>query len=367
MSLPKNILKKRLRNFQSKFSSRGIDAVMLRTLSSYAYFTGIKWLRPALFIPEGGEPIAFIVKGEENIFKKLTWIDNMITFTDGADLMAKVTKTIREHGVKSVGMEFGVERDAYVFFYEMFKKLNPKVEVIDVSDIIAEMRMLKDDYEIEAIKEAGKKTSRAIIEIIGSIKPGLSETEIAAKLYFILYELGCENPHVYVNAGPHPRIHCEPLRGIIAREDSFVTIIIGADHNGYYANISRSIYLGKPNGLVEKLIECTNRVYETAIKLTKPGTKFVEVIKALDKVYDEYGFKKNRLIGYAHGVGLQVEEPPITTIVPVHRYLEVKPRMVLAMVHSPIFYNGLGQIKREDTFIVNPSGELEQITGFQDC
>ena len=362
MNFPKNVLERRLMDFQSKFSSRGIDAVMLRTLSSYAYFTGIKWLRPALFIPSSGEPIAFIVKGEEGIFRKLTWIGNIITFTDGADLMAKVTRTIREHGVKRIGMEFGVERDAYVFFYEMFKKLNPRVEVVDVSDIITEMRMLKDDYEIETIKKAGEKASKAIIEIADFIKPGLSETEIAAKLYSILYELGCEHPHIYVNAGPHPRIHCEPLRNMVAREGSFVTIIIGADHDGYYANISRSFYLGRPNSLVEKLIECTNRVYEVAIKLTRPGTKFIDVIKALDEIYDEYGFKGNRLIGYVHGVGLQVEEAPITTIVPAHRYLVVKPRMVLALVHSPISYEGLGQVKREDTFIINPSGESEQIT-----
>ena len=365
VNFPKNILERRLRDFQSKFSSRGIDAVMLRTLSSYAYFTGIKWLRPALFIPGSGEPIAFIVKGEEGIFRELTWIESVVTFIDGADLMAKVTRTIREHGVKRIGMEFGVERDAYIFFYEMFKKLNPRVEVVDVGDIIAEMRMLKDDYEIEAIRRAGEKASKAIVEIADFIKPGLSETEIAAKLYSILYELGCERPHVYINAGPHPRIHCEPLRSVVVREGSFVTIIIGADHNGYYANASRSFYVGKPNGLVEKLIECTNRVYEAAIKLTKPGTKFIDVIKALDEIYDEYGFKDNCLIGYVHGVGLQVEEAPITTIVPAHRYLEVKPRMALAMVHSPISYEGLGQVKREDTFIINPSGELEQITGMK--
>ncbi|MHA1676647.1 MAG: aminopeptidase P family N-terminal domain-containing protein, partial [Candidatus Njordarchaeales archaeon] len=87
MRIPEDLLRKRIKKFQDKFREQGLDGVMLRTLSSYSYFTGIKWLRPGLFIPSEGEPIAFISRGEEQGFVERTWIKNVITYKDGGDLI----------------------------------------------------------------------------------------------------------------------------------------------------------------------------------------------------------------------------------------------------------------------------------------
>lgn len=363
MRYPKEILKKRLKTFQERIRSNGLDGVMLRTLSSYIYFTGIKWLRPALFIPSDGEPISFIAKNEEDGFIERTWIKNVITYADGGDLIVKVTRTMRHLKVKKIGMEFGIERDAYILFYEMFKRLNRNVEIVDIAPILTEMRLFKDDYELSAIREAGKKASKAMKKALTTIEVGLSGTEIAAEVYYVLYKLGSEEPHVYVNVGPHPRVHGEPFRDAIVKKDTFVTVVLGADHNGYYANIARTVFTGdRASGVAAKALECTEEVYKKAIELSKPEVKFMEVIKALDHIYSKYGFIEERLVGYAHGVGLQLEEVPITTIIQANRAMRIKPRMVLAMVHAPIMYKSLGQIKKEDTFIVKEDGMLEQVT-----
>jgi len=81
-------------------SDKGIDAVMLRTLSSFIYFTGVKWLRPALLIPSNGDPIAFIAMKEEDEFLSRTWVRNFMMYSDGGSLIANVTRTIRENGIK---------------------------------------------------------------------------------------------------------------------------------------------------------------------------------------------------------------------------------------------------------------------------
>jgi len=65
------------------------------------------------------------------------------------------------------------------------------------------------------------------------------------------------------------------------------------------------------------------------------------------------------ITGYAHGVGLLIEEDPITTIVVPHRAMEVKENMVLAMVHAPLMIPE-GAVKKEDTFIVGK--RLERVT-----
>jgi len=276
--------------------------------------------------------------------------------------MAKVSGIIRERGYKSVGLEFGIERDAYALFYETFKKLNPKVKVVDVSELIFSLRMIKDDYELNSIRKAGKIASKVMESVISMIKPGTSETELAAEAYRELYKMGCEEPHVYINIGSVPRVHSEPLRDVIVKEGVFVTIIIAADYNRYYANTARTIYIGKTSDIAEKAAKCMNEVYDLALKHTKGGIRLINVMKELDKVYAKYGLINYRLIGYTHGIGLQVEEPPITTILPKDRLVEVKPGMVLAFIHAPILLKGLGQVKIEDTFIVKEDGELEKAT-----
>ena len=365
MRFPPNVLKSRLKRFQGKIWEMGLDGVMLRALSSYIYFTGVKWLRPSLFIPREGEPIAFVAEGEKEGFMERTWISNIVTYTDGRDLMSKVIRLLRDHDVRKIGMEFGLERDAYILFYELFKKLNPKIEITDIGSILAEMRMIKDDYEVSAIRKAGEKAVKAMEKALSIVRQGVSETELAAEIYSMLYKLGSEEPHVYINAGPHPRVHAEPFRDLFIEKNTFVTIIVAADHDRYYADMTRTVYVGDSMSTeVKRVIKCSEEVYSEALELTRPGVKLMTVIDSLDKIYARHGLLKHRVIGYTHGVGLQVEEPPITTIVPQHRAIVVKPRMVLAFIHSPIMYEGLGQFKKEDTFIVGEDG-LENVTGLE--
>jgi len=360
LRFPKQILRKRLETFQKKLASENIDAAMVRVQSSYTYFTGTRWLRPALLIDVSEEPVLFVAKGEEDELLSRTWITNYVSFTDGGDLMAKVSKIIRKRKYRKIGLEYGVERDAYILFYEMFKKLNPQVKVVDISDIIADMRMIKDTYEIEATRRAGEVAKKVMEKVINTLKLGMSETDIAAEAYYYALKYGSEEPKIHVNIGPNPRVHAEPFRDIRVNENSIVTLVLGIDYDFYYANMSRTIAL-KENGEAKRVMECMLNVYDLARKLTRAGIKPIMVMKELDKVYSEFRCIEYRVLGYIHGVGLQVEEKPITTIVPKHRFVMLKEDMVVAFIHTPLVVKGVGQIKHEDTFIILHD-DLEKIT-----
>ena len=359
---PVEVLRRRLRAFQEGLRSRGVDAAMVRVKSTFTYLVGFKWLRPAMLVPADGDPVFFVPKGEEVGFSEYLWVGEVITFRDGGELMGKVSSTVRGRGFRVVGLEYGIERDAYILFYEMFKRLNPGVDVVDISGLVTELRMVKDEYELSAIRRAGELASKVMEVVASTIKPGVSETEVAAEAYYQALKLGSEEPKVHVNAGPHPRVHAEPLSSVKVREGTAVTVVLGIDYLNYYANISRTFIVGSSE-LGRKALKCAEEVYEVAKELTKPGVKPSEVMMELDKVYRKYGFLDNRVLGYLHSVGLQVEEPPITTIVPSHRFIKLREGMAVAMIHSPILIEGLGQVKIEDTFILGRDG-LEQVTRF---
>ncbi|WP_267878584.1 M24 family metallopeptidase [Desulfurococcus amylolyticus] len=210
------------------------------------------------------------------------------------------------------------------------------------------MRVIKEPFEINAIAEASDIASRVIEETAKLVKEGVSETDLAAEAYYVAFKQGSEEPHIYINIGPYPRVHAEPTRHARVKNGVLVTIVVGVDYEGYYSNASTTLYVGgsKPEH-VSNAFKCAYEVYEEAVNQTKPSVRFVDVMKRLDEIYSRYGLLNSRVKGYLHGVGLQIEEYPITTIVPGHRVAEARAGMVVAMVHSPLMLKGYGSLKIE--------------------
>ncbi|AIF70167.1 proline dipeptidase [Palaeococcus pacificus DY20341] len=353
------IFKKRVERFQELLRKSEIDGAVIRTLSTFIYFTGTKWLRPSLLIPAEGEPVAIVAKGEKELFMQKSWIENVEEFQKTEDLMAMVTMWIGKNGYSTVGMEFSIERDAYILFYEIFKKLNPGVQIEDIRPLSMQLRMIKDDWELENIKKAGKVAIRGMEVAMEEIKPGKSELEIAAEIYRELMLNGSEDPKVYVSATP--RAHAEPFRDVRVEKGKFVTVVIGADYNYYYANLTRSFFIGEPSERAKDAIEAMEKVHQIALEKTQLGVTFSQVEKEIAEVYREKGLQEYYITGYTHGVGLLIEEDPITTIVVPHRAMKAQEGMALAMVHAPLMIPE-GAVKKEDTVIVGK--KLENVTLF---
>ncbi len=350
MRFPEEILKSRSRSIQENLKRDGLDAAVIRTMSTFIYVTGIKWMRPSLIIPADGEPVVLVADGEEDGFKSTTWIKNVLSYSDGGQLMGEVVKYLKDIGAHRVGMEYTLERDTFAFFYDLFKKLNPSIEVVDITENLGAMKMMKDRYEIDCIEKAGKMVSSVAEEIKNIIRPGMTETELAAEAYYRLYRAGSEEPLVYVNAGPNPRVHAEPLSTVKIPENGTVTVTLDGDFMRYYVNKSFTVPLGDPGETARKAIECVNEAQRIAAEKSVSGTKFISVMTELDNIYGKYGMLKYRVIGYAHSVGLEPEERPLTTIIPKDRFVEIRQGMVLAFGHAPLMIPGIGSIKNEETY-----------------
>lgn len=353
------IFKRRVERFQELLRENEIDGAVIRTLSTFVYFTGTKWLRPSLLIPAEGEPTVIVAKGEEELFREKSWIDNVVEFNKTEELMAMVTMWIKRNGYNRVGMEFSVERDAYILFYELFKKLNPNVDVVDVRGLSMELRMIKDEWELENIRKAGKIAIKGMKVAVEEVKPGKTELEVAAEVTRELMLRGSEGPKVYISATP--RAHAEPFKDVKIEEGKVVTVVIGADWDHYYANMSRSFPIGEINERAKRALEAMEDAYLISIENTKPGVRFIQVEKKIEKIYKSKGLEKYYITGYTHGVGLLIEEDPITTIVVPHRAMQAKEGMVLSMVHAPLMIPE-GAVKKEDTFIVGK--KLENLTKY---
>ncbi|NPA47840.1 MAG: aminopeptidase P family protein [Thermococci archaeon] len=352
------LFRRRLERFQEALRKHDVDGAAVRTLSTFTYFTGTKWLRPALFVPAEGEPIVFVTRGEAEEFRRRSWVERVVEFNRVEELMAGVVGWIRRNGMRRVGLEFSVERDSYLLFFKIFKRLNPSVEVVDVLDIVMGLRMIKDDWELDSIRRAGRVVRRGMEVAEEVIRPGMSELEVSAEILRELMLRGSEDPKVYVSTTP--RAHAEPFRDLKVPDNGIVTVVIGADWNHYYANAARTFVVGDPGPRVERAIEVKREATKLALERTKVGVPLSAVEREVAGFIEDSGFGDSYVAGYTHGVGLLIEEPPISTIVVPHRAERVRERMVLAIMHSPLMVPE-GAVKHEDTYVVWKKG-LERVT-----
>jgi len=357
MRVPKEILEKRVRKFQELLRRENVDGAVIRTISSFTYFTGTRWFRPSLLIPAEGDPTVLVVENEAEEFRRRSWIEDVVEYEEVETLMATVVSWIKANGYERVGLEFSVERDSYLLFYKVFKRLNPEVEIVDVLDLTYELRMVKEPWELENTRKAGEIVSKGMKLASEIIEPGKSELEVAADIHHLLMKEGSEEPKVYVSSTP--RVHAEPFRDAYIRDNSVVTVVIGSDYNNYYANMARTFILGEVSKEVHRAMEVKKRAYELAVRETRPGRKFVDVEKRIAEIFRHERMDDYYVKGYTHSVGMLIEEPPITTIVVGHRFWQIREGMVLAIIHPPLMLPE-GAIKHEDTFIVGE--ELERVT-----
>ncbi len=349
-------LRNRVRNFQSLMKANGIDVAVIRTLSSFIYFTGIKWLRPALLIPAEGEPTGFIFQHEADEFASRCWVKGIERWMKTEDLMKGISGMIRKAGYKVAGFDYSVERDSYVLFFELFKTLNPSVEVRDVHALIMKLRMIKDAQEIECIRRASEIVDLGMEAAVNSVDSGRSELEIAAEPVYRLMKLGAEHPLVYVNVGPKPRKHAEPRGDVKVSRGDCVSIVIGADYNNYFSNVSRTMFFSETSSKKKRAFEVVEKARHLAEEELKPGVELAEIEKKIHELMEGSGYGAYYSWGFTHGVGLLTEEDPITTIVVPHRRYMVAENMVLAAVHVPLTIPNVGSVKCEDTFLIRKEG-----------
>jgi Xaa-Pro dipeptidase len=358
------VTEERIRRFQALMKSDHIDASMIRTVSSFTYFTDVMWLRPGLIIPAEGDPIAFIPTHEVKNFIEKSCIKHVAPYGGVDELMRGISTTIRNNRYRKVGFDISVERDAYELFFHMFKNLNPKTEIVDVHSLIMQLRMIKDATEIECIRHAARTTDKAMETAFNSIKVGASELDVAAEAIYTMMKNGSEHPHVYVNTGPVPRLHAEPRFDVKVGAEDVVTITVAADYRNYYSNETRT-YI-PPGAPKEKLnaLQTLNEIRSSIKGKLKPGVVLNTIEEEIGKTLSTQSYADYYVKGFTHGVGLLVEEDPITTIIIPHRRQVLKENMVIAAIHAPLAIPGIGAIKTEDTFLVT-SNAAEQLTSFR--
>ncbi len=216
------------------------------------------------------------------------------------------------------------------------------------------LRCVKDEDELAVMAEAALLGCRLFEHILGFMRPGIPEIEIAAELEHQARTLGAEGMSFETivasglrSAMPHGRATAAPLprRG-------FVTLDFGIILKGYCSDMTRTVFLGRPKPRERDAYHAVLEAQETAVKAVSSGVSCAEVDEAARRVLRREGLAEAFTHSTGHGVGLEIHEPPRVGTGQTTRLL---PGMVVT-IEPGIYLTGQFGIRIEDMVAVTRNG-----------
>jgi Xaa-Pro aminopeptidase len=222
--------------------------------------------------------------------------------------------------------------------------------------VVEKLRAVKDDSEIALIAQACEITTRAFTNVVESIKVGQSEIAIRNTLEQQMREYGADDIAFasIVASGPNSAIpHHEPTDREIQSGD-FLKIDFGAKVQGYHADCTRTVVVGRPASWQVDLHSAVSAAQEAGRNTIRSGITFTDVETAVNQSLNESGCRELFTHGLGHGVGLVIHEDPFFGRV---GDAKIAPNTVIT-IEPGAYLRDKGGVRVEDTIVVNSDGYL---------
>ena len=334
----------------------GADAALITSDVNRRYFTGLG--------SSAGTLVAF--RNTAYFIIDFRYIEIAKATVTGAEvilqdkLYEQIGALLKKHGAKTVAIETGY---VTVGALETYRERLPEYEFLTdatLNDEILEMRSIKDESEIAAIRKAQSITDASFLEILDFIKAGKTEKEIAAYLEYCMRRLGADGLafETIAASGPNSaKPHAEPGDRPLQQGD-FFTMDYGAYWGGYCSDMTRTVAIGEPTDEMRKVYDTVLAAQLLGIEKAVEGASCRAVDAAARDLIYNAGYEGCFGHSLGHGVGLFIHELPRLSF----RSETILQKGHVVTVEPGVYVPGVGGCRIEDTVIVTEDGFENPVT-----
>jgi Xaa-Pro dipeptidase len=324
---------KRALEFQGRITDENIDVALICDpdnifyLTAYWGYLGMQFGRPTMVVvPRSGECSIITPSLEAEMAKNMTWVENIREWTDGVD--GEWVTHLRDLFSAKKGMRVGIERNkTHPIIFERFKQEFSGVSLVDISNILSDMRMVKTPDEIKIMRQAGQVVVAMCDAGVKAIGEGVPEYEVALAVIsggtrkaaeFLSREDSnrllspmIHNLQILQSGRDLSMVHRRPTVRRIRRGDPvYMCFCEMVDFKNVKLGFDRQYFLGTVTDEHARIYEIALKAQAAALDSIRPGVPAEEVHAASLEVYREAGFgicyRTGRGIGYS-----LLEEPEL--------------------------------------------------------
>jgi len=352
-------IKARQGRLVSALETAGLDALAVNPGPSLAYLTGLHFHmseRPVVAIfSRHNAPTIALPELESQKLDGLSY--ELKQFTYGEDLStwdAAFSGAAEAAGI--AGQQVGVEpRSLRVLELRLLENAAPTASFVTGESSVAALRMIKDESELAMMQKATDIAQRALQDTLPSVRPGVTEREMAALLIQNMLRNGSDGELPFqpiVAFGPNSaNPHSVPTDNVL-KEGDLALFDWGANYRGYFSDLTRTFAVGDVEPELIKVAEVVKQANQAGCRLARPGISAGSIDQAARGVIEEAGYGEFFIHRTGHGLGVEVHEEP---------YIRGDNERLLAdgmtfTVEPGIYLPNRGGVRIEDDMVVTDTG-----------
>lgn len=335
----------------SVLEAHGLDAVLLTCEANRFYASG--------FHSSGTDGVAIVTRNHNYYFTDSRYTEAAARHVRDAEIRqtdrehpysALINEVIEKEHITRMGYE-----DEYMTAAD-FRRFSEKLhcELVPATELLWTLRAVKDQAELECMIQAQRIAEKALADILGEIRPGVTEKEIAALLLYKMLHYGAEDksfdPIVVSGANgslPHGVPSEKPIQA-----GEFVTMDFGCKFGGYCSDMTRTVAVGHVTEEMETVYNTVLKAQLAGIAAAKAGVTGAAVDGAARRVIADAGYGPYFGHSFGHSVGVEIHENPNAT--PSNS--KPLPAGVVISAEPGIYLPGKLGVRIEDVIVITEQG-----------
>lgn len=331
--------------------THSLDAVLLTCEANRFYASG--------FHSSGTDGVAIVTRNHNYYFTDSRYTEAAARHVRDAEIRqtdrehpysALINEVIEKEHITRMGYE-----DEYMTAAD-FRRFSEKLhcELVPATELLWTLRAVKDQAELDCMIQAQRIAEKALADILGEIRPGVTEKEIAALLLYKMLHYGAEDKSFdpIVVSGPNGSLpHGVPSEKPI-QAGEFVTMDFGCKFGGYCSDMTRTVAVGHVTEEMETVYNTVLKAQLAGIAAAKADVTGAAVDGAARQVIADAGYGPYFGHSFGHSVGVEIHENPNAT--PSNS--KPLPAGVVISAEPGIYLPGKLGVRIEDVIVITEQG-----------
>jgi Xaa-Pro aminopeptidase len=339
----------RLKQLFQGFNNAGIDALLVSSWPNVTYLSGFRNTESWLLVSPKG--LYFITDSRYAEQAQREAVGFKVLLRDQKSMFDLLADLVKKQKIRKLGFEAPIV--THSFYLGLAKALGPD-KLKATAQLVERLRETKDASEIAKIKKSAKVAVKGFCYVRDTVRVGMTERDIQARLEHYTKTLGSEKPAfdiIIASAARSSMPHAQTDHHKVVN-NNLVLVDMGVVVEGYHSDLTRPVYLGKIPPLLKEIHDVVWEAQRAGIAKAAPGVPASEVDAVCRNIIKKRGYGSYFGHSTGHGVGLEIHESPG---VASKSDKILKPGMVIT-VEPGIYLPGRFGVRIEDMVLIKEKG-----------